>query len=108
MAIRLKFADSSYKRTANALLYTGPCGITGVKINTDGNNNAVLTIYDNTSASGDIVEEFTIPAANMYGGRNWVTPVKCENGIYAVISGTNAAYFIEYLSEQKLVESKYY
>ncbi len=53
--------------------------------------------YTSISASVKIIWEGTVPGASRYGGRNWTSPVLCENGILVSISGTNAAYIVERL-----------
>jgi len=88
---------SSGEMTSSDIILTGPGAITGIKVVTDGNNDATLIVYDNTAASGTVIDETTVVAANNYGGRNVIFPIKVNNGIYAAISGANASYFIEYI-----------
>jgi hypothetical protein len=65
-------------------------------VNTDGTNAATVTIYDNTSAAGNILAKFVVPGTSLYGGRNWIRPVGAKIGLYAQISGTGASCIVEY------------
>lgn len=89
-------AKSSYELSESSLVYSGSCVLWSVVILTDGTNAATVTIYDNTSGSGNKLAEFVVPGANRYGGRNWIRPVGAKVGIYAAISGIGAKCFVEY------------
>ena len=90
-------AISSGEQTSSTAVLTGSGCITGIKVITDGTNDATLIVYDNTAASGTVVDETKVNGANHYGGRNVIFPIKVDNGIYAAISGTGASYIIEYI-----------
>ena len=89
-------ATSSGEKTTSGQIVTGNCYLTAVTVITDGTNDATVTLYDNTAASGRKVAEFVIPGGDRQGGRNWVYPVFCYAGIYAEISGTGASCIVEY------------
>lgn len=92
------YAKSSGEKTASAVISAGPCLLTGAMVITDSSNDATLVLYDNASAaSGTVLGEFKVAAADFYGGRGWQNPVQCFNGIYASISGTGASYVVEYV-----------
>lgn len=92
-------ALTSGQKTTSDTILNGPGVITGIKVITDGANDATLTVYDNTAASGKVVDYTKVNAANHYGGRNVIYPIRINTGIYAAISGTNAGYFIEYIPD---------
>lgn len=91
---------SSGQKTSSALIYTGKAYLTGIHLNSDGTNDASLTIYDNTAGSGKILAEITVDVSDNMGNEKivlWPNPVRVDTGIYAVVSGTNATYAVEYL-----------
>ena len=95
-------SKSSYEQTGDATVYTvvqnGPmCFISAVEIITNGSDDAKLIIYDNTSNSGNVLLEMTVPGGDYWGGRNWEYPVEVLTGIRGDISGTGASYIIEYI-----------
>ena len=89
-------AMSSGELTSSQQVVTGNVYITAVTVITDGSNNATVTLYDNTAASGKVVAEFVIAGGDNQGGRVWSFPVLCTAGIYAAISGTGASCIVEY------------
>jgi hypothetical protein len=94
-------AKTSYEKTVDATIYSGPCLLTSILIITDGTNAATVILYDLTSSSGagatNKLWEGTIAGATGYGGRNWTAPVRCTTGIYADVTGTGASYIVEYI-----------
>lgn len=108
-AKKLKYvlvADCSGELDASALIYTGSCVITSVEVITDGTNGALLKLHNAiTLGTCDAANKrrevgvagnagtATIPN---YGGMNWVHPVRCDTGIYCVLSGTGATYIVDY------------
>ncbi len=67
-----------------------------VQINTDGTNNATVTVYDNTAASGKIVCQRTVLGANQGLATNLIPPVKLEVGLTVTIAGTGASAIVGY------------
>lgn len=91
MAIIHKLASGEL--TGNTLVYTGPCFYYGHTCKTGGSNRTI-TIYDNTSAAGRVIESFTADGNKTMDGHSHAIPVKCLNGIYAAIGGgTVEVYF---------------
>lgn len=94
-------AKTSYEKTEDATIYSGPCLLTSLEVITDGTNAATVILYDLTSSSGAAATnklwESTVAGATGYGGRNWTAPVRCANGIYADVNGTGASYIVEYI-----------
>lgn len=108
-AKKLKYvliADSSGELDASALIYSGPCVITSVEVITDGTNGALLKLHNaitsETCAATNKRREVGVAgnagtaAIPNYGGMNWVHPVRCDTGIYAILSGTGATYIVDY------------
>lgn len=79
------------------MVYSGRCGWAGVKVITNGADDATVMLYDSASASGKKLDETTVVGADNYGG--FVTPdvIECTIGIYASITGTGASCFIYYV-----------
>lgn len=94
---RRQVALSSGQKTSDTLIYTGDCLLTAVMIQTDGTNNTTAEVYDNTAASGTVVADITVKGANLYGGRAWTFPVKCNNGLYLNITTTGGNVIVEYI-----------
>lgn len=92
-------AFCSGKKTASELIFTGKPALTSIILLTDGTNDATLTVYDNTEASGKIVREFKIKGAENFGGMVIKNPIFILNGIYAELSGIGASYFVDYIEE---------
>lgn len=91
------FATSTGELTADTLIVQKKGALCSVLVITDGTNAATVLIYDNTSAAGKKIAEFTVAGATGYGGRNWIFPVGYENGLYMDISGTGASAIVEYV-----------
>jgi len=89
-------AISSGEQAADALIFDGSALITALQVVTDGTNDGKLIVYDNTSAAGTVINEFTVTGASHYGGRVFIPPIEAQTGIYCDISGTGATYFVEY------------
>lgn len=87
--------SSTDRLTASAVISKEPAALYGVFVETDGSHNVTLTIYDNASAAaGKIIRKITVPGANFYGGWEFPYGLKAANGIYALIAGTGAAYWV--------------
>lgn len=86
---------SSGLKTADAVIGTGRNRINAITLITDGTNAASVIVYDNASAASGL-ELGKVSAA---GAQNTVhvifeNPVVAENGIYADVTGTGAAYIV--------------
>ena len=88
---RFLLSTSPVKKTASALIYTGPAILHGFLIGTDGINDPTITIYDYLSAGGQEVVPTTTYDASVLG-LNGATGINqlCAIGIYLEItcSGT--------------------
>ena len=91
---------TSYKLTSSTQIRKGSGILTRVSVRTDGSHNATIKLYD-TDASGsaadaNMIDEITVLAANYYGGYSWSNPVGFADGLYIAVSGTGAAFSVEY------------
>jgi len=85
------------EKSASALIFTGPCLLGGVKIITDGTNDATVKVYDALTATGDPVDSWVVTGGNNYGGTQYgYTPVTLSTGLYISVSGTGAKYYAFY------------
>jgi len=88
-------AQCSGLKSADATIKSGKAVLAAVLVITNGTDDASLTIYDNTSASGTKLLEITVPAADRYAF--FPLWVKAINGLYADVAGTGAAYIVYYV-----------
>ena len=90
-------ATPSGEKSLSSLIYTGKCLLTGIKIVTNGTNDATVEIYDNTEASGTKVDKFVVSGDENYGGAIYgKSPIMMSTGIYVTLSGTGANFFVFY------------
>lgn len=74
--------------TATATVLSRPCALFGLFCNST--TAGTIVLYDNTSATGQIIASFT-PAANTF----YPIPASCANGIHAVVNNTlNVTLFV--------------
>ncbi len=86
---------SSGLLSASGVISAGPCGLAGVSCFTNGTNAGTLTIYDNASAaSGTVLAQLAVPAANLGAQIMFPANVKAVNGVYASLSGTGASFIV--------------
>lgn len=86
---------SSGLKTADAVVATGRNRINAITLITDGTNAANVVVYDNSSGASGLV----LGKVSAAGTQNTVhvifeNPVVAENGIYADVTGTGAAYIV--------------
>lgn len=90
---------SSGIKNSDGQILTGKGLLTGCMVFTDGNNDATVVLYDNTSAAGKVITKFVVAAAENFGGVVFgAVSVVVETGIYLDISGTGATCIIYYYS----------
>lgn len=93
-------AKTSFVQIADGVITAKSGYITGVYIISDGTNDATLILYDNASAaSGNKIITMCARAAMPFAGNTWTFPVIFFNGIYADVTGTNASYVVEFISD---------
>ncbi len=89
--------SSSGMLSADALIYTGKALIVGIKVLTDGTNDANLKVYDGTSGAGTQVDEWDVTGSENYGGCMFPAPLGMTTGVYCDITGTGARYVVFYV-----------
>lgn len=92
-------STSSGLKTAAAAIMAMPGTLKGL-ILVPGSTLSTVTLYDHaTAASGTVLAKMVIDPAIDAGSREFLLSecgVVCNNGIYADISGTDAAYIVQY------------
>jgi len=86
----------SGEKSASELIFTGPCNLCSILVNTDGTNNVTVIVYDNTAASGKIVRRFAVKGTENYGGTILKFPVDMAIGIYISMVGVGGSYIVDY------------
>lgn len=87
----------SGEQSSTATVKTGECLLAGVKVFTDGTNDATVVVYDNTAASGKVVDKYKVTGTENYGGTIYgKAPIEISNGIHVTVSGTGASYLVNY------------
>jgi hypothetical protein len=91
-------ATSSGLQTSDAAIMNAAGRLLSIHLIADGTNAATVTIYDNASAaSGLVLAKLAIPAGESYVDAHLPGEgVVANNGIYADVSGTGAAYIVGY------------
>jgi len=87
---------SSDLKSADAQIWTGRGTLNSLSVFTDGTNAATVTLYDNTAASGVVLAQAKVPGSNLGAFQAWNLAIRCQNGIYAHVSGTGANYIVHY------------
>lgn len=89
-------AQTSGKQTATAVLYAGPCVVTVVKL-VEAGADATLYLYDSATATttSKTARDYTeIDSGENVAQSIYPRPVTFYEGVYAVLTGANAFYFI--------------
>lgn len=72
--------------------------VTDVQLVSNGTAAASMQVYDGTSTSGVLVANLTVPASTTQGTfQPFNIPVKCNKGIFVVVTGTGAQGIVHYL-----------
>lgn len=88
-------SKSSGLQTTDAAIIAYKNRINAITLITDGTNAASVVVYDNASAaSGTVAAKVTAAGAQNTVHIIFENPVLCENGIYADVTGTGAAYIV--------------
>jgi len=94
---RIDTYKSSGEITSSKLIKAGAGFLGGVIIATDKTNDAAVTLYDNTSASGTkLTPTIDVPGSDHYGGMMFSGPIEFSNGCYISVSGTGASCVVYY------------
>lgn len=89
-------AVTSGKQTATAVVYAGPCVVSFIKL-VETAATATLTLYDSataTTTSKTTVDYLECKDNDSQCGGPLTVPITFYQGVYAVLSGANAYYFI--------------
>jgi hypothetical protein len=78
----------------DGVVRTGRGYLCGVVLTTNGQANATIALYDNTSDDGKVVLSFTVVGADYYGGVTFPNPVRFIKGLFLDISGTGATAYV--------------
>ncbi len=86
---------SSGLKTTDAAIATGRNRINAITLITDGTNTASVIVYDNaSSASGTVLGKATAAGSQNTVHVLFENPVVAEDGIFADVTGTGAAYIV--------------
>jgi hypothetical protein len=91
-------ATSSGLKTADAAIMAMPGRLMGLQV-IPGSDAATVTLYDHASAASGTVLAKIVVDPTIEGSRELVISeggIICNNGIYADVSGTDAAYIVHY------------
>ncbi len=87
----------SGEKTASAVICEDKCVITAVFVHADGTNEATVTLYDSATAStSNKIHEWIVKAGDKNGGYVLSTGRRTKSGLYVVLSGTGASYYIDF------------
>lgn len=89
-------SQSSGVLNANTLVFNGRQRINALTVFTDGTNDATVSLYDNTAASGKIAVKGLCVGANKINHIIFENPVFMQDGLYAAVSGTGATFIVYY------------
>lgn len=87
---------SSGVLNANTLVFNGRQRVNALTVFTDGTNDATVSIYDNSAASGKIAVKGLCVGANKVAHFIFENPVFLQDGLYAAVSGTGASFIVYY------------
>jgi hypothetical protein len=77
-------------------LLTGASTLNSITVTTDGTNAATVTVYDNTAASGKIMNVLVVTGASLYGRADFSNAIKGENGLTVTVVGTGATGYVTF------------
>jgi len=83
-------SSGSINVAGSKALSTGSGLLTAVTINTDGTNVATVSIYNNTAASGDLLFQASVPAANLTEHFYFPQNIRASKGMYVSVVGVGA------------------
>jgi hypothetical protein len=87
------FTYSSGVLATSTVVIKYPVLLTDLAVYTNGSSDAVVTLYDSSTAatSGTVIGKITVLGAALNGGLFIPVPVKVSKGIYMTITGTGAS-----------------
>ena len=94
-------ASTLGKQTASAIQNNHRCSVSFIKL-VEAGADATLTLYDTNStdtSQSRIIDYLEIAAAQGAAGGPLSTPLEFESGVYAVLTGASAYYFIHTIKD---------
>ena len=90
-------ATSSGLQTGDAAIYARPSSVTSITLISDNTNACTVVLYDNASAAtGTVLAKLSVKATDSMQFAHFDAPIIANNGIYADVTGTGAAYIVTY------------
>lgn len=84
--------SSGILTAGTTVIATGKAILSGIMVVSDNTNIATITVYDNASTgSGTVLAKCTATTNTGANSIAFVTPVRADNGITAVVTGTGAS-----------------
>ena len=84
----------SAEKTADALIKTGSGTYGGMIVITDATNACTVKVYDNTAASGRVLDDGTCVGATVTCKYLFPWPISFDNGVYADMTTSGTCTFI--------------
>lgn len=89
--------SSGILTVGTTVITTGKAILSGVMVVSDSTNAATVTVYDNaTTGSGTVLAKCTATTTTGANSIAFVTPVRADNGITVVVTGTGNPQAIVY------------
>ena len=89
-------ASTLGKQTASAIQNNHRCSVSFIKL-VEAGADSTLTLYDTNStgtSEGRIIDYLEVASGDGAVGGPLTTPLEFKNGVYAVLTGASAYYFI--------------
>jgi hypothetical protein len=87
---------TSGNQTATAQILTGEGYLMGVDI-VAGSDACTLKLYDGTASTDRLLATYALPTGSYSLNMEYASARACQKGIYAVLTGTSAAYNVAYI-----------
>lgn len=90
-------------KTSSGLIINGAGLYHGVKVNTDGTNDATVTVYDSTTASGPVIDASTVySGSSNSGSSSYAPPLQYKSGLYLQLATSGTATVTVYYTPSDL------
>jgi hypothetical protein len=89
---------SSGKKVGSGIIYSGACFYFGFACRT-GKTSFTVTLYDETSATGNEVEDYQTDANREMDGHVHSSPVVCRKGLYLELGGGSVIVYYTPMTE---------
>lgn len=71
-------------------VHTGKALLCSLSLNTNTTEDATLTVYDNTAASGTVLAAMAVPGEENSRTVTFPHPISASNGLHFAVTGTGA------------------